>query len=377
MTNIPLVDLNKQYALIKDEIKQAVDQTIESMAFINGPQIKKFEADFAAISGAKFGVGASSGTTALQLALKALGIGPGDEVLTVPNTFIATTESITHTGAKAVFVDIDEKTYNIDVKKIEQAVTPKTKAIIPVHLYGQPSDIEAIGEIARKFRLKVVYDSAQAHLAEFNGKPIGHYGDAVCYSFYPGKNLGAYGDGGLVVTNDEDLRKKMFMLADHGRIDKYEHLIEGFNFRLSEIQAAILNVKLRYLPEWTKSRRMLAGQYNRLLKDLNVVTPYADERAEHVYHLYVIRVRERDAVLRYLHEHGIGAGIHYPVCLHLQKAYDYLGYKTGDFPVAEKYSKEILSLPMFPELTIENQEQIVSTLAAAISKVEGTKTQYV
>ncbi|MBP9854511.1 MAG: DegT/DnrJ/EryC1/StrS family aminotransferase [Candidatus Omnitrophica bacterium] len=374
---IPLVNLNKQYALIKDEIKQAVDQTLESMAFINGPQIKKFEADFAAISGAKFGVGASSGTTALQLALTALGVGDGDEVLTVPNTFIATTESITHTGAKVVFVDVDEKTYNIDPKKLEKAITKKTKAIIPVHLYGQPCDIDAIDQIARKHQLKVIYDSAQSHLAEYNGKPIGHYGDAVCYSFYPGKNLGAYGDGGLVVTNDEELRKKMFMLADHGRIDKYEHLMEGFNFRLSEIQAAILNVKLKYLPQWTKGRQNHAEQYNLMLKNFDVITPYIDPKVSHVFHLYVIRLKNRDAVLRYLHENDIGAGIHYPVCLHLQKAYEYLGHKKGDFPVAEKYSQEILSLPMFPELSHEEQEKVVSALSAGMTKAEGAKKQYV
>lgn len=374
---IPLVDLARQYAQIKNEIKQAVDQTIESMNFINGPQIKKFEADFAAVSGAKYGVGASSGTTALQLALAALGVGPGDEVITVPNTFIATSESITHTGAKVVFADVDEKTHNISPARIEKAITRKTKAVVPVHLYGQPCDIKAIDDLARRHQLKVVYDAAQAHLAEFDGKPIGHYGDAVCYSFYPGKNLGAYGDGGLVVTNSEDLRKKMFMLADHGRIEKYEHEMEGFNFRLSEIQAAILNVKLKYLPAWTKSRRQLAVQYNRLLESLDVTVPFQDERAGHVYHLYVIRVKGRDRVLKYLHENGVGAGIHYPLCLHLQKAYAYLGHNKGDFPAAEKYSGEILSLPMFPELTLKEQEHIVALLKTAVTGAEGNKARYV
>lgn len=374
---IPLVDLNKQYATIKHDIKQAVDKTIESMAFINGPQIKQFERDFAAVSGARFGVGASSGTTALQLALAGLGIGPGDEVLTVPNTFIATSEAITHTGAKVVFVDVDEKTYTIDPKRIEKSITKKTKAIIPVHLYGQPCDIQAIGKIARKHKLKVVYDAAQAHLATFEGRPIGEFGDAVCYSFYPGKNLGAYGDGGLVVTNDEKLAKKMFMLADHGRIEKYEHLMEGFNFRLSEIQAAILNVKLKHLPEWTRRRQALAQEYNRRLKDFDAVTPYQDERMGHVYHLYVIRIKNRDAVLKYLHENGVGAGIHYPVCLHRQKAYAYRGYKRGDFPIAEKYSKELLSVPIFPELTADDQDKIVSVLHEAVAHAGGARLQHV
>lgn len=371
---IPLVDLKRQYQTIKDEIQAAVLETIDSMAFINGPQIRGFERDFASISGAKFGVGASSGTTALQLALSALDVGAGDEVITVPNTFIATTEAISHSGAKVVFVDIDEQTYNIDVNKIEAAITGKTRAIIGVHLYGQPCDIKSINGIARKYNLKVIYDAAQAHLAEYDGVPIGAFGDAVCYSFYPGKNLGAYGDGGIVLTNDEALAKRMEMLADHGREDKYEHLMEGFNFRLSEIQAAILNIKLKHLPEWTKSRQMLAREYRRVLKGMDVELPYMDEQVSHVYHLFVIRLKQRDIVKQYLNDNKIGAGIHYPVCLHLQKAYSYLNHKPGDFPVAERCAEEILSLPMFPELTIEDQQVIVSTLKSAM---EFSEKQYV
>lgn len=369
---IPLVDLKRQYALIKDEIKQAVDKTIDGMQFINGPEIKAFEAEFARVSGARYGVGASSGTTALQLALKALGIGPGDEVITVPNTFIATTEAIGHSGARIVFADIDERTYNIDPSRLEAAITPRTKAVIGVHLYGQPCDIAAVDAVARKHGLKVIYDAAQAHLSEFGGEPIGRFGDVSCYSFYPGKNLGAYGDGGIVLTNTEELRRQMFMLADHGRLDKYEHLMEGFNFRLSEIQAAILNVKLRYLPEWTESRRRCAAQYDELLADLSLTPPYCDERCRHVYHLYVIRVANRDAVKSYLNERGIGAGIHYPLCLHLQQAYTHLGYKPGDFPVAERCAAEILSLPMFPELTAEDQRTVISTLKEALAACGGS-----
>lgn len=371
---IPLVDLRKQYQTIKDEVHSAVNDAIESMAFINGPQIRQFEKDFGQVSGAAFGVGASSGTTALQLALSGMGIGHGDEVITVPNTFIATTEAITHSGARVVFVDIDERTYNIDTSKIEAAITDKTRAIIAVHLYGQPCDIEGVLAIAQKHNLKVIFDAAQAHLAEYDGTPIGTFGDAVCYSFYPGKNLGAYGDGGIVLTNDQDLAKRMEMLADHGREEKYAHLMEGFNYRLSEIQAAILNVKLKYLPEWTKSRQMLAREYCRLLKDFDVELPYVDEKMSHVYHLFVIRLDHRDDIKAYLNEKGIGAGIHYPIALHTQKAYQYLNYAPNDFPVAEKYSREILSLPMFPELTIEDLQLIVRELASAQEK---SRTQYV
>ncbi len=371
---IPLVDLRRQYQSIKDEVHTAVNEAIESMAFINGPQIKQFERDFARISGAKFGVGASSGTTALQLALTGLGIGHGDEVITVPNTFIATTEAITHSGARVVFVDIDEQTYNIDASKIEAAITDKTRAIIAVHLYGQPCDIEGVLAVARKHDLKVIFDAAQAHLAEYDGNPIGGYGDAVCYSFYPGKNLGAYGDGGIVLTNDEDLAKRMEMLADHGREEKYAHLMEGFNYRLSEIQAAILNVKLKYLPEWTKSRQMLAREYGRLLQSMDVVLPYVDEKMSHVFHLFVVRLQHRDEIKSYLNDKGIGAGIHYPITLHTQKAYSYMNHAPDDFPVAERCSKEILSLPMFPELTIEDLQLIVRELASAQDK---SRTQYV
>ena len=369
---IPLVDLKRQYALIKDEIKQTVDQTIDSMQFINGPQIKAFEAEFARFSGARHGIGASSGTTALQLALKALDIGPGDEVITVPNTFIATTEAITHSGARVVFADVDERTYNIDPAAIEAAITPKTKAVIGVHLYGQPCDIAAVTAVADRHGLKVIFDSAQAHLAEFGGEPIGRYGDVICYSFYPGKNLGAYGDGGIALTNDEELGRKMFMLADHGRLDKYEHLMEGFNFRLSEVQAAILNVKLKYLPEWTRSRQQCAARYDKMLTELSITPPYRDERCTHVYHLYVIRVPNRDAVKSYLNERGIGAGVHYPICLHLQQAYAHFGHKPGDFPVAERCASEILSLPMFPELTPDDQLTVISTLKEALAACGGS-----
>lgn len=359
---IPLVDLKKQYQSIKPEIDQAIQSVLESTAFINGPASKRFEEDFAHLSGASYGVGTSSGTTALYLALKALGIGSGDEVITVPNTFIATTEAISQTGARVRFVDVDERTLNIDPKRIEAVINEKTKAIIPVHLYGQSCDVSAIGEMVRKHHLEVVYDAAQAHLAEFEGKPLGLFGSVVCYSFYPGKNLGAYGDAGIALTNDGALAQKMRMLANHGRSDKYEHLMEGYNYRIDSLQAAVLNVKLKYLPQWSQRRRDIAQIYNSILEDSPVVTPYVDDRMQHVYHLYVIRVKNRDKVQAALQKEGIAAGIHYPIPLHLQKAYQYLGHFSGDFPVTEQAAQEICSLPMFPELTDQQAEMIATTV---------------
>lgn len=359
---IPLVDLKKQYQKIKDDIQTAMTAVLDSCGFINGPEVRQLESDFAAISGAKFGVGASSGTTALYLALKALGVEEGDEVITAPNTFIATTEAISQTGACVRFVDIDECTYNIDVTKIESAINKKTKAIIPVHMYGQPADMGAILQMAQRHGLKVVADAAQAHLAEYHDQPIGALGDAVCYSFYPGKNLGAYGDAGMVLTNDESLANKMRMLSDHGRLSKYEHLMEGYNFRLDALQAAVLNVKLKHLSEWTKARRRIAHLYDHMLKDLDIITPWTDAQMKHVYHLYVIRLKNRDEVKDILRNNDIASGIHYPIPLHRQKAYAYLGYREGDFPVAEALSQEILSLPMYPELEGEEVEKIVEVL---------------
>jgi len=360
MSKIPLVDLKRQYLTIKPEIDEAIQKVVDETAFISGKYASEFEKNFATACGAKFAIGTSSGTTSLYLALVALGVGKGDEVITVPNTFIATTEAISQTGARVVFVDIDEKTYNMDPVKLEEAITDKTKAIVPVHLYGQPVDMEAILNIAKKRNIFVVEDACQAHLAEFNGKKAGSMGDVGCFSFYPGKNLGAYGDGGCVTTNDEQLAAKMRMLSDHGRVSKYEYTMEGYNYRLDGIQAAILDVKLKYLNEWTEKRRAIAELYSTLLKDVDgVITPYIDPRAKHVYHLYVIRIPQREKVKDALAEKNIFAGIHYPIPLHVQKAYDYLGYNKGDFPVSEKCAEEILSLPIFPELSKEDAEQIV------------------
>jgi dTDP-4-amino-4,6-dideoxygalactose transaminase len=359
---ISFVDLKRQYQLIKDEIKLAIDQVLESTSFVGGPFVQSFEENFSSKTSAKYTVGTSSGTSALHLALMAIGIKKGDEVITVPNTFIATTEAITHAGGEIKFVDVNPQTYTMDYTKLKEAITDNTKAILPVHLYGQPCDIDEILEIAQEHNLKVVFDAAQAHLAKYKGRSIGEFGDAVCYSFYPGKNLGAYGDGGAVTTNNEELAQSIRMLANHGRTKKYEHEKEGYNYRLDALQAAVLDVKLKYLPRWTKQRQELAGMYNNALTNLDITTPHVSDFNEHVYHLYVIQLESRELIKDQLKEKGIMAGIHYPVSLHLQKAYADLGYDKGDFPVAEESSQRILSLPMFAELTSEEVGVIVNTL---------------
>jgi len=358
---IPFVDLKAQYDSIKDEIDNVIQNVLDNTNFIMGEELKKFEVEFARFCDVKYAIGVANGSDALILALKACGIGGGDEVITVPHTFIATTEAVSNVGGKIVFVDIDPKTYTIDVSKIEDKITEKTKAIIPIHLYGQPADMDSIMELAKKYNLKVIEDAAQAHGAEYKGKKVGSIGDAGCFSFYPGKNLGAYGDAGMVVTDNEEVANRIKMLRNHGRLTaKYEHEIEGYSSRLDNLQAAILRVKLRYLNEWNESRRENAKKYNELLSNIaGIITPYEADYAKHVYHLYVIRTVNRDKLREELKSEGVATGIHYPIPLHLQPAYNYLGYKRGDFPVAEKASQEILSLPMFAELTDEQIEEIV------------------
>lgn len=353
---IPLVDLKAQYKSIKPNIDKAIHEILDNTSFIGGKAVKDFEDNFARFCGAKFCVGVGNGTDALFLAKKALDIGQGDEVITAVNTFIATSEAITMTGARVVFVDVDENSYNIDVSKIEEKITERTKAIILVHLFGQPADVDPILQIAKKYNLKVIEDSAQAHCAEYKGKRTGTLADVACFSFYPGKNLGAYGDAGAVVTNNEELALRVRMIANHGRIQKYNHELEGINSRLDGIQAAILNVKLRYIESWTEARRRNARLYNELLKDIDDITPMEMHYAKHVYHLYVIRTKKRDEMKDFLKSKGILTGIHYPTPLHLLNAYKYLRHRKGDFPVAEKCATEFLSLPMFPELEKEQIE---------------------
>jgi dTDP-4-amino-4,6-dideoxygalactose transaminase len=360
---VPFLDLRQQYRSIKDEVNTGVQQVMDSSRFVLGQNVNSFEREFAGFCGTKYAVGVANGTDALRLALLACRIGKGNEVITVPNTFIATTEAISQVGAKTVFVDIDPQTYNINVSRIEEKINRRTKAIVPVHLFGQPADMDPIMEIAKKYNSKVIEDACQAHGAEYKGKKAGSIGDAGCFSFYPSKNLAAFGDGGMVVTNGKEIAHKIKMFRDHGQVRKYEHLVEGYNSRLDEIQAAILRVKLKRLDEWNKSRRKNASIYNDLLEDVDeVVMPLEAKDAKHVYHLYVIRTHRRDELQEWLKSKGIGTGLHYPASVHLQKAYEYLGYKEGDFPVAEECAKQILSLPMFPELTREQIEQVVSEI---------------
>lgn len=359
---VPFVDLKRQYSSIKPEIDAAIQDVLDNTAFIMGENVKNFESNFAKFCGVKHAIGVSSGTSALHLALLGAGIKPGDEVITVPNTFIATAEAISHVGAKPVFVDIDKETYTINVSKIKDKITEKTKAVIPVHLYGQMVEMDDLMELAQDNNLKIIEDSAQAHGAEYKCRKAGTIANSGCFSFYPGKNLGAYGDAGMVTTNDDEIAENVKILRDHGRSDKYEHKIIGFNHRIDALQAAILNVKLRYLNGWTDARRKNAKLYNELLSNVDVVTPVEKEYSKHVYHLYVIRTRRRDELQKYLKTQGIATGIHYPIPLHLQPAYSHLNYKKGDFPVTEEYSGEIMSLPMFAELTEEEIEGVVDKI---------------
>ena len=369
--NIPLVDVKSQYRSIKDDIDTAISGVLSSCAFIAGPPVKTFEEAFAAYCNARHCVGVGNGTDALFIALKTLGISDGDEVITAANSFIATSEAITLAGARAVFVDINPRTFNIDVHKIKEKITSRTKAIIPVHLYGQPADMDPILQLASKHNLKVIEDAAQAHGAVYKGRKVGTLGDMACFSFYPGKNLGAFGDAGAIVTNEDKFARKIRMVANHGRIDKYDHAVEGINSRLDSLQAAVLAVKLKHLAAWTKRRRRITNQYNEYLRGVEVVTPMELEGVESVYHLYVVRVNKglRDKLQSYLKTKGIFAGIHYPIALPNLKAYAYLNHCECDFPVATKASNEILSLPMFPELEESQIRYVVETIKEFFASV--------
>ena len=348
---IPFVDLKAQYASIKDEIGVAIQGILETSQFTLGSEVAAFEKEFAAYCQAEHGIGVNSGTSALHVALLAAGVGPGDEVITVPFTFVATVAAIHYTGAKTVFVDIDPRSFTMDATAIEAAITAKTKAILPVHLYGQPADMDPILDIARRHGLIVIEDAAQAHGAEYKGRRVGSLGDLGCFSFYPGKNLGAYGEGGMVVTNNADYTRTMRMLRDWGAEKKYEHVLKGYNYRLEGIQGAVLRVKLRHLEAWTEARRSAASRYDTLLAGSGIPAPEAMSYARHVYHIYAIRTRQRHAWQEALQAQSIQTGIHYPIPVHLLPAYSDLGYKTGDFPHAEQAANEVLSLPMFPELS--------------------------
>ena len=361
---IPFVDLKAQYTSIKPEIDAAIAAVISETAFIGGPHVKAFEDAFARYCGVANCVGVANGTDALFIALRALGIGPGDEVITVANSFVATSEAIRMAGAQVVFVDMDPVTMNIDVTRIEAKITPRTKAIIPVHLYGQPADMAPIRALANARGLRIVGDAAQAHGALYRGQPIAQLADITCFSFYPGKNLGAYGDAGALVTDNAEWAASARMFANHGRTKKYDHDFEGVNSRLDGLQAAILNVKLRHLDQWSEDRRRNARRYNEALAGTGLLTPKEIDDCRAVYHLYVVRVPggRREDLQRHLDACGVNTGIHYPIALPYLNAYRYLGHGPNDFPEALRASGEILSLPMFPELTDEQ----VSQVAAAV-----------
>ena len=362
--NIPLVDLRAQYAPLKGEILERIANVLDGMNLFLGANVQAFEQEFAAFCGSRYGIGVGDGTAALQLILRAMGIGPGDEVITVAHTFIATGEAIALVGATPVFVDIDPSTYLMDVSQVEAKITPRTKAILPVHLYGQTVDMDPLLAIAKRHGLKVIEDACQAHGAEYRGRRAGSLGDAAAFSFYFSKNLGAYGEGGFVTTNDEALAPRLRMLRDHGSERRYYHDLIGINGRLDEIQAAVLRAKLPHLAEWNILRRRHAQRYSELLKGTPVTTPQEAPGNLPVYHLYVIRAPQRDALQAWLKQQGIGTGIHYPVPIHLQTAFSHLGYRPADLPVTEQIVGEILSLPMYPELTDEQITYTTDAIAA-------------
>jgi len=347
--NIPLVDLYAQYYSLKSMIDKTFKRIIKTSVFIDGEDNKLFEEEFASFCGAKYAVGVASGSAALDLSLEALGITRGDEVICPSYTFTATAEAIVHRNAKPVFVDIDEDTYNIDPCKIESKINMKTKAVIAVHMYGCPSDMDKITKIAKKHKLWVIEDAAQAHGLRYKGKKAGSLGDIACFSFFPAKNLGCYGDGGAIVTNNKKLALKIRLLKDHGRTEKYLHKEVGYGLRLDNLQAAILRVKLKHLEKWNRKRRDISNVYNKDLKEL-YITPKIKEYAEPVFYVYTLRHKNRDRIIELLKSVGISTGIYYPVPLHLQEAYKYLGYKKGDFPITEKICGEIFSIPIYPEL---------------------------
>lgn len=362
--NIPLVDLRAQYLPLKDEISAGMEQALEGMRLFLGPNVQAFEKEFAEFCGVKHGIGVSDGTAALHIILRALGVGPGDEVITVSHTFIATVEAIVLAGARPVFVDVDPFTYLMDVGQIEARITAATKVIMPVHLYGQTADMDPILEIASRHGLKVVEDACQAHGAEYRGRRAGSLGDAAAFSFYFSKNLGAYGEGGFITTNDDELARKVRMIRDHGSERRYYHEQIGWNGRLDELQAVVLRAKLPHLAAWNEARRDHAARYDELLAGLPAHTPRVCPENLPVYHLYVIRVPDRDALQAYLKERGVFTGIHYPVPVHLQAALANLGYQAGDLPATEEVAQDILSLPMYPELTDEQIAIVAGTVRA-------------
>ena len=362
MINIPFGNLSKQYITYKEEIDTILQEVLNKGNFILGENVAKFEKEFAAYCGCNFAVGVGSGTEALHLALLACGVGAGDKVITVANTAVPTISAIRFAQAVPVFVDIDEETYNINPKLIERKISKRTKAILPVHLYGNPCNMAEILKIAKSNNLKVIEDCAQAHGAEFQDKKVGGFGDAGCFSFYPSKNMGAYGDAGIVVTNQDDIARNLKLLRNYGQEERYSSVIEGFNSRLDEIQAALLRFKLKKLDEWNKIRISISKKYTDSFKDLDIICPKSNVESKHVYHLYVIRIKNREDFISYLGRNGIKSLIHYPIPIHLQPAYRELGIKKDILPITEKISEEVVSIPIYPELAEREVDYIIGRI---------------
>lgn len=356
---VPFVDLKAQYQTIASPVDEAIRRVVADADFVLGKDVKKFEREFADFCEAEYAVGVDSGTSALELALRAYGIGEGSEVITVSHTFVATVAAISYTGARPVLVDIDQDTYNIDTRKIEAAITDRTKAVVPVHLYGQSADLEPLLAIARNHNLIVIEDACQAHGARYKGRRVGALSDMGCFSFYPGKNLGAYGDAGMVVTNDKEAAERVRLLRNYGQTQKYQHTIMGYNRRLDSLQAAVLRVKLQHLDEWNASRQRAARLYDKLLENAQgIKTPYVAEESSHAYHLYVVQHPQRDRLMGYLRDQGVATGLHYPTPVHLQPCYEELGLGSGALPVTEALASRVLSLPMFAEITNEQIQYV-------------------
>jgi len=365
---VPYLDLKAQYQSIKPEIDAAISRVLESCQFVLGPAVADFEQNFATYCGTSECIALNSGTSALHLALLAAGVEPGDEVITVPFTFVASVAAVVYAGARPVLIDIDPRSFTMDPAAIESAITPRTKAILPVHLYGQPADMDPIMDVARRHKLVVIEDAAQAHGAQYKGRPVGSIGDMACFSFYPGKNLGAYGEGGAVTTSNLEYARTVRMLRDWGQDRKYHHVLKGYNYRMEGFQGAVLGVKLRHLDQWTEARRALVQQYNKLLAHSEVQTPAEMPWARHVYHVYTLRAADRDGLQAALSAEGILTGIHYPVPVHLQPAYADLGYGPGAFPNAEEAARLVLSLPLYPELSAESVAQVATAVSRATAR---------
>jgi dTDP-4-amino-4,6-dideoxygalactose transaminase len=376
VNKVPYFDLAEQYAGLREEILEAIDRVCRKTSFILGEEVERFEQEFAKYCEVKHCVGLNSGTSALHLALLSAGIGAGDEVITTSNTFIATVEAISYTGATPVFVDIDPETANIDAARIESAISNKTRAIIPVHLYGRPVDLDSIIEIASRYKLLVIEDACQAHGARYHGKRVGGFGYAAAFSFYPGKNLGAYGEGGALTTNDDEVAKLVRSLRSHGESTRYLHKYIGYNYRMDGLQAAVLNVKLRHLEEWTAKRQTCAELYRRLLNGANVGLPQDSPDAENVYHLFVAYVDDRDQVREELRKAGVQTAVHYPKPVHLQDAFSHLGYQAGSLPFTELACERVLSMPLFPEMSMEQVRFAAEALADCCGRTPGRDSNF-